>query len=262
MNKIPLSVVILTKNEEERIAECIKSVIDWADEVIVVDDESTDNTVKIAKELGVKVLIKKMDIEGRHRNWAYSQAKNEWILSLDADERITEELKKEVSQTITSNPEFNAFTIPRKNFVGDYWVKRGGWYPSPQIKLFRKKKFRWEEAEVHPRAYLEGKCGYLKKDLIHYSYKNWEDFLNKLNKQTTLEAIKWYKVFLKKPKKARYKMNLLHALWRTVDRFIRTFFIKKGYRDGFFGFMIAYMASLYQILSYAKYREILRRNKS
>lgn len=261
MSRIPLSVVILAKNEEERIEDCIKSVGEWVDEVIVIDDESIDNTPQLAKELGAKVFTRKMDIEGRHRNWAYSQAKNEWVLSLDADERLTEELKKEIELILTSSLEHNAFTIPRRNFIGDYWIRWGGLYPSAQLKLFRKDKFKWEEVEVHPRADLVGKCGHLKGDLIHYTYKDWASFLRKLNNQTTLEAKKWYKLSLTNPKKARYKMNLLHALWRTWDRFMRAFFSKRGYRDGFIGFMVAYFSSLYQIVSYAKYRDLVKKDE-
>lgn len=255
-SEVNISVVILAKNEETRIEDCIESVRFWAGEIIVVDDESTDNTVRIAESLGAKVLTKKMEIEGRHRNWAYAKANNQWVLSLDADERLTEGLKKEIESTVASNPGENAFTIPRKNFIGDYWMRWGGMYPSAQLKLFRKDKFKWEEAEVHPRAYLEGECGHLKGDLIHYTYKDWAAFLSKLNNQTTLEARKWHKLFFINPKKAAYKMNFIHALWRTGDRFVRAFFFKRGYRDGFNGFMAACFSSLYQIVSYAKYREL------
>ena len=258
MNKVPVSVVILAKNEEKRIPDCIKSVLGWADEIIVVDDESIDKTREIAENLDTKVFTKKMDIEGSHRNWAYSRAKHDWVLSIDADERPLEELKKEIGEVLSSNPPESAFTIPRRNFIGDYWIKGGGLYPSPQLKLFKRDRFKWEEVEVHPRAFLEGLCGHLKNDLIHYTYRDWGDFLAKLNRQTTLEARKWYKLSLENPKKARYKMNIPHALWRTLDRFIRTFFGKKGYRDGFVGFMVAYFASLYQIISFAKYRKMER----
>ena len=260
MANIPLSVVILTKNEESRIGECIKSVAGWADEIIIVDDESQDNTREIAEKLGAKVFVRKMDIEGKHRNWGYAKAKNDWIFSVDADERVTKELKEEIVEVLGANPSFNAFTVPRRNYIGDYWIRWGGLYPSPQIKLLRRDKFRWEEVEVHPRAFLEGECGHLKGDLIHYTYRGWEDYLRKLNKQTTWEALKWYKLSLENPKKARYKMNTFHALWRTMDRFIRAFLVKKGYRDGFTGFMIAYFSSLYQIISYAKYRELEKDN--
>ncbi len=256
MSKAEVSVVIITKNEEERITDCIKSVDGWADEILVVDDESTDKTQHIAQELGAKVLVKKMEIEGKHRNWSYQQAKNQWVLSLDADERVTEKLKEEISKVLASGTDCVSFSIPRKNHIGDYWIRWGGQYPSRQIKLIKKDKFKWEEVEVHPRAFGEGKNGELCGDIIHYTYRDWGDFLNKLNNQTILEARKWYNYSFENPKKARYKMNVIHALWRVFDRFMRTYLRKKGYRDGFIGFMVAYLSSFYQILSYAKYKEL------
>lgn len=259
MERVLISAVILTKNEEARISDCIKSVLGWASEVIVVDDESMDRTREIAKSLGAKVLERKMDIEGKQRNWAYSQARNEWVLSLDADERLTEALKKEIEENLSkSDSETSVFIIPRKNFIGDYWIRGGGLYPAAQMKLFKKDKFKWEEVEVHPRSImLGGTRSFLKHDLLHYTYKDWGDFLNKLNRQTTQEARKWYNLSLVEPKKASYKMNLVHMLWRCTDRFVRAFFAKKGYQDGFIGFMIAYFSSLYQIVSFAKYRELI-----
>jgi len=135
MSKIPLSIVILAKNEEKRIEDCIKSVREWANEVIVVDDESTDNTPRLAKELGAKVLVQRMDVEGKHRNWAYSKANNEWVLSLDADERLTEELKVEIEVILAAIPKQNAFTIPRRNFIGDYWIRWGGDVSFSSVKI-------------------------------------------------------------------------------------------------------------------------------
>ena len=248
---LPLTVVILTKNEENNIRACLSSVSNWADEIILVDDESTDKTREIATELGAKVFVRPMDIEGRHRNWAYQQAKNSWVLSLDADERLTPELKDEIEQVLRDPSGFVGFTIPRRNYIGDYWVKYGGWYPSPQLKLLRRDKFRWEEVQVHPRAFLEGECGHLKSDLIHYSYKDISDFLQKLNRQTSLEVEKW--IYQNK------KMKTVRFIWRTIDRFFRSYIKKKGFRDGFYGFIVAYFASLYQFLSLLKYREIKRR---
>ncbi|MDD5069843.1 MAG: glycosyltransferase family 2 protein [Candidatus Omnitrophica bacterium] len=261
METANFSVVIIAKNEAARIEDCINSCLVWADEIIVVDDESTDDTVKISKRLGARVLTHRMDVEGLHRNWANAQSNNDWVLSLDADERLTKELKAEINETLSANPKENAFTIPRRNFIGDYWLRWGGQYPAAQIKLFRKSKFKWEEAEVHPRALLDGECGHLTKDIIHYTYRNWGDFLKKLNNQTTLEAVKWHKLYLADPKKANYKMNFVHALWRTIDRFFRVFIGKRGYKDGFTGFMIAYFSSVYQMVSYAKYKEINRSDK-
>ena len=118
MSRIPVTVVVITKNEERNIETCLKSVVGWADEIIVVDDESSDNTVKLAQGFNAKVFHRKMDIEGRHRNWAYTQAKNEWILSLDADEALTDELKQEVDATLSNSPAFNGYSIPRRNYIG------------------------------------------------------------------------------------------------------------------------------------------------
>lgn len=246
---INLSVVILTKNEERNIKDCLDSVSDWADEIIIVDDESTDNTVNIARHYTNTIIIKKMDIEGRHRNFAYSQAKNLWVLSLDADERVTDGLKKEIKEILSKPTKYNGFTIPRRNYIGDYWVKYGGWYPSPQLRLFRKDKFRYEEVNVHPRAFMDEPCGHLRSDIIHYSYRNLEDFLSKLNNQTTREAQKWFNQ--NKP------MRLGRFIWRTIDRFMRTYIGRKGYKDGFLGFTVAFNAGLYQFISYLKYRELI-----
>lgn len=247
---VNLSAVILTKNEERNIRECLESVAAWAREIVIIDDESTDNTLQIAGEYPVKIIKRKMDIEGRHRNFAYSCAACAWILSLDADERLTRELKSEIEDVLAKETKYNGFTIPRRNYIGNYWVKYGGWYPAPQLKLFRKDKFRYEEVGVHPRAFMPEPCGHLKSDIIHYSYRNIEDFLNKLNNQTTREAQKWF---------AQGKpMRLGRFIWRSYDRFMRAYFGRKGYRDGFWGFLVAFFAGFYQTLSYLKYRELSR----
>lgn len=250
-DKVPVSVVVLTKNEQGRIAKCLDSV-KWADEIIVVDDESTDETVKIAKQYTNRIFIKKMDVEGKHRNWAYALAKNQWVLSLDADEIATSELKDEIKTALKNDPKENGFTIPRRNYIGDYWVKYGGWYPSPQLKFFRKDKFLYEEVSVHPRAFMDDPCGHFKSDIVHYSYRDLEDFLGKLNNQTTREAQKWFNQ--NKP------MRFGRFLWRTIDRFCRTYIGNKGYKDGSMGFTVAYFAGLYQFISYLKYRELVRKN--
>lgn len=253
MDKVKISVVVLTKNEQANIAECLSSVKDWADEIIVVDDESSDNTISIAKGFNAVVLERKMDVEGRHRNWAYAQAGNLWVLSLDADERATKELRDEIRDILSKPVICNGFTIPRRNYIGQYWVRYGGWYPSPQLKLFRKDKFRYEEVQVHPRAFMDDPCGHLKSDIIHFSYKNIEDFISKLNKQTTWEANKWFEQ--NKP------MRLGKFLWRTGDRFARSYIRKRGYKDGFYGFIVAFLAGFYQTLSYLKYVEISAKKK-
>ena len=248
---VNLSVVVLTKNEEACIAECLESV-KWADEIIVVDDESTDKTLEIVKKFSAKVFSRKMDVEGKHRNWAYAQARNLWVLSLDADEKVTPELKSELEKAVTSK-EFAAFDIPLRNYISNYWVRYGGWYPASKLRLFRKDKFKYEEVEVHPRVFLEGACGHLKADIIHKGYPDLEHFLNSVNRQSTLEARKWINT--------GRKMTLGHMIWRAVDRFFRRYLRKKAYKDGMYGFIIAFFDTFYQIISYAKYREMLNKEK-
>ena len=242
---VPLSVVILAKNEAQRIADCIRSV-QWADDILVVDDESTDGTVPLAESLGARVLRRAMDVEGRHRNWAATQAKHDWILSLDADERVTPALAEEIQALFHAPPRYSTYAIPRRNYIGDRWIRHGGWYPSAQLKLFKRSIFRWEETTVHPRAFAEGPCGQLTHDLIHYSYRDLKDFMAKQDRHTTLEAEKWIR--------DGRGMTAGKALWRTVDRFIRSYVLKRGFFDGKMGFFVAWMGGQYQWASYLKYR--------
>ena len=245
-NPVPLTVVILTKNEEKRLPDCLESVR-FAEEILVIDDESTDRTEEVALRSGAKVLHRKMDIEGKHRNWAAQQAKHDWILSVDADERVTPELAAEITALFSGDPPFKGYSFPRRNFIGKRWLRHGGWYPSAQVKLYNKTLFKWEEATVHCRAITDQPSGGLKSDLIHYSYRDLGDFIGKLNRQTTLEAQKWLK--------DGRKMSRGKALWRTIDRFWRAYVGKKGYKDGWIGFTAAVLAGLYQFVSYAKYWE-------
>lgn len=252
MNKIPVSVVVIVKNEERRLAACLDSV-KWADDIVIVDDMSTDRTVEIARSYTDRIFQRKMEIEGVHRNYAYSQAKNEWVLSLDADELVSPELKEEVARVVSGDSGsegsgYVVFAIPLRNYIGDYWVRWGGWYPAYKDRLFKKERFKYEEVAVHPRVIYEGKCGRLKGDIIHYSYADFTELIDSLNGQTSKEAEKWLA--------AGRKMTLWTALWRTFDRFYRSYIVNKGYRDGVVGLMVAVNGAFYQILSYAKYWEL------
>jgi len=243
---------VITKNEEMNIARCLESA-SFADEVIVVDDNSSDNTLNIAKKFTDKVYSRKMDIEGRHRNYAYSLAKNEWVLSLDADETISKELEAELRELFKPNIEHAAFTIPIKTYIGDHWIKYGGWYPAGKVRLFRKDKFKYEETGVHPRVFIDGSCGHLKGDIVHYSYNDFHDFFASLNNQTTQEARKWFN--------EKRKIGFLKMMRKFYDRFLKSYFLKKGYKDGLTGFAVAYGGGLYQLMSYVKYREMIENEK-
>ncbi len=252
MDKAPVSVVIIAKNEEKRLEDCLKSA-SWAREIIVLDDMSTDRTAEIARRYTDKVYQRSMDIEGRHRNFAYSLGAQNWVLSLDADERVTPELADEISR-ITSSPSNShiCYAIPIKTFIGSQWIRGAGYYPAAKTRLFQKGKFKYEEARVHPRVIYEGTCGQLKGDILHYSCQNLEQWIGKFNRETTLEADKWIT--------DGRKVSLLSILRKMVDRFLKNYFLKEGWKFGFWGFLMSVFHGLYQLFTYAKYREIKKRN--
>jgi len=253
MEKIPVSVVVITRNEEENITRCLQSVSSWADEIVVVDDNSTDKTVEIARRFTDKVFSRKMDVEGAHRNYAYSLARNGWVLSLDADEMASDELGSQLRELFKGPMNDKAYTIPIKTYIGERWIKYAGWYPAPKVRLFDKKSFRYDEVEVHPRVFIDGTCGHLKKDIVHYSYRNYHDFFESLNNQTTLEAKKWFN--------EKRKINFLKMYRKALSRFIKAYIQKKGFMDGLLGFAVSYAGGLYQFMSYVKYQEMVENQK-
>lgn len=245
--KFALSVAVIAKNEEKRLDDCLKSVA-WANDIVVIDDMSTDRTVEIAEKYTTNIKQRKMDVEGTHRNYAYSQAENQWVMSLDADERVTPELAEEIKRVLGSDKgEYNAYAIPIKTYMGNRWIKGAGYYPARKVRIFRKDKFRYEDSGVHPRIFLEGKCGELNGDILHYSWNNLSEFLTKINRETTLEAEKWLQ--------DGRKVTFWNIFRKTIDRFLKNYFLKKGYKDGFYGFLFSYFHSYYQLMSYAKYYE-------
>lgn len=249
--KAPVSVVIIAKNEEDRLDECLQSA-SWARELVVVDDMSTDRTLEIARRYTDKVFQRKMDIEGRHRNYAYSLATQDWVLSLDADERVSPELAEEIRSIASAKDNHTVcYAIPIKTYIGKTWIQGAGYYPAAKARLFRKGRFRYEEARVHPRVIYEGACGQLKGDILHYSCENLEKWITKFNRETTLEADKWIR--------DGRKVSLPSILRKTVDRFLKNYFLKQGWRHGFPGFLMSCFHGLYQLLSYAKYREMKKR---
>ncbi|MBI3601333.1 MAG: glycosyltransferase family 2 protein [Candidatus Omnitrophica bacterium] len=250
---LPLSIIIIAKNEQERIKDCLESVHGWANEIIVVDDHSTDQTRSMAAAYTDKIFQRAMDLEGRQRNFAVSHASNDWVMMLDCDERPTPELKGEIEDLLGHPPEkIVAFWIPQICFLGDVHIKYGGW-SNPHIRLYHKKYVTWSEAAcdvVHPGVRVAPGYGgaNLKQALIHYNYKNVEDVIRKTNRLTTLEAIKWHL--------DGRKMTQGRAMWRTVDRFFRRYVGRKGYKDGYYGLVLAVFSAVYEFAAYSKYKEI------
>lgn len=251
--KVPLTVLIIAKNEEKRIEDCLKSVHEWAEEILVLDDMSTDATAEIARRYGAKVIQRAMDYEGRHRNFGASSATQPWILSLDADERATPELARDIAEVIPANPGGHVcYSIPLRNYLGDLWLKGAGYYPAAKSKLYKKGEYTYDEtARVHPRVFYKGTAGPLKGEIIHLSFENLEHWLRKFNRETSLEAEKWVR-------DAR-KVRLFTILRKSVDRFLKNYLFKKGWTMGFYGFLMSLFHGLYQLVAYAKFLEISKK---
>jgi len=248
MEKAPVSVVVIAKNEEKRLADCLQSA-SFAQEIVVLDDDSTDRTVAIAKQFGAKVSQRTMDIEGRHRNYAYSLATQPWVFSLDADERITPELAEEIRRVAQApNDRNTCYCMPVKTFIGSDWIKGGGYYPALKTRLFKRGQFQYEEARVHPKMIYQGTCGRLQGDILHYSSPNWDVWFAKFNRETALEAEKWVK--------DGRKMGPWRVFRKACSRFLKYYFQRDGITTGYTGFLMSFLHSAYQIITYAKYREL------
>ena len=224
-----LSVIIIAKNESENIADCIKSA-NFADEVVVLDSGSSDNTNAIARKLGAKVFNKPWKGYGQHKNLAIQLAKHEWIFSLDADERITPALKKEIIKTINQS-HLNVYDVPRRSLFVSRFINYSGWQPDRTKRLFKKGSARFSEHQVHEHLITQHEIGHLTEPLIHYSYRDFETVLKKINVYSSLGASD----LKNKGKKGSLKKALFHAFWA----FIRTYFLRLGFLDGREGLMLA-----------------------
>ena len=245
----------MVKDEEKNIVDCLKTV-EWADEIVLLDGFSKDKTVELAKRFNARIHQRDMDIEGRHRNHLYSLCSNEWVLSLDADERVTPELKDEITAKLEeekSRPVHSAYSIPIRSYIGEEWVKHAGWYPAPKVRLFRKGRFRYDETEVHPRVFIDGTSGFLKGDIIHYAYDTVGDLFRNVNEQTTLEAKKWFR--------EGKRFSYFTMFRTTIDRFLRKYFYKGGIKGGFLGYILSVADSMYQFETYTKLWELYRKKK-
>lgn len=245
-----IAAVIIAYNEEKNIKKCLESV-KWADEIIVVDSFSTDKTFSISKKYADKVFNIKWMGFSKTKNFGISKARSEWILSLDADEIVSENLKKEILKTVKST-DLNGFFIPRKPFFMNRFIKHCGWYPSCQLRLFKKTKGKFDESKmVHENVKITGKAGYLKNDLLHYPYENIGKYFDHLNRYTNLAA----ESMRLKNKKAGFLNLIFHPFFT----FFKMYFIKLGVLDGLAGFTVCVLSSFYNFVKYAKLWELRRR---
>ena len=239
-----LSVTIITYNEEKNIVAALES-IKWANEIIVVDSNSTDNTIKLAKQFTDKVIIRSWPGYAAQKQFATEQATSEWILSIDADEQVTIELAKEIQKVISdSNNTYDGFYLSRQNYYLNKAIYHSGWSPDYQLRLYRRGKGFWQGDFVHESVKVNGNVGKLKAKLSHYSIQSLAAHHNRLNSYTTLAA----NDLVSRSK----KVSSLDLLLRPIIAAFRSYFWRLGFLDGFAGIIIAYFAAYYVFLKYAK----------
>ncbi|MCH7761307.1 glycosyltransferase family 2 protein [candidate division TA06 bacterium] len=248
-----LSVVVLTHNEEKNIEECLRSV-EWADEIIIVDSNSTDGTTEVARRWTEKIYQRKWEGFGPLKNFGIEKAMGDWILSLDADERVTEELKREIQEVLQNKNPIQGYYLPRRAFFLGRPIRAGGWYPGYVLRLFQREKGRFNHSLVHEALQVKGKVGYLKEELLHYTDTDLHHYLEKLQQYTSLAAEELYE--------RGVRSNLPRLLLRPPYFFFRMFIIRRGFLDGFHGFILAVLSAFYVFVKYAKLWEKERNQKS
>ncbi len=239
-----ISVIIITRNEEFNIEDCLKSV-DWADEIIIVDSGSDDGTVKIAANYTSKIFAKKWEGYSKQKQYALSLAENEWVLSLDADERISPLLRDEILKGLDKS--YDGFYISRKNYFLGRHISGCGWDNDYQLRLFKKSRTSITDSLVHEAFVVEGKTGRLQNRMDHYSYRTLKDAIAKMNNYSTLEANQKYK-----NKNVTPADFILHP----AAAFIQYFFIRKGYKDGKYGLMVSLLHAMTNMQIYMKIWEL------
>lgn len=244
--KIPLSVAIITKNEEDRLHDCLKS-ISFVDDIVVVDSGSTDRTVDIAREFGCSVFVEEWKGFGLQKNSAVQKCKNKWILILDADERIPDETRLKIIE-ILRNPSADAYTFPRKNFFNGKWIKHGGWWPDEVTRLFKKDKGIVSNRNVHEAVKVNGVVKRLQTPIHHYPIRNMEDILRKINAYSSLGA--------KDLHEAKQSSSITKAVVHSLSAFVKTYFLKLGILDGKEGLIIAFSSTVNTFYKHVKLMEL------
>lgn len=247
---VPLAAVILTKNEEYHIADCIKSVA-WADQVIVFDSFSDDRTVEMARQMGALVVQHPFHDYGQQRNAALEAVEAAWVLFVDADERVTPELAAEIRQAMARD-DVDGWWIPRHNYIFGAVVLHAGWYPDYQMRLLRRVKARYDSTrEVHELVMLDGQDGYLENVLIHHNYDSLRQFSAKQEKYTAYDAKILFDQGVR-PKPQNYFLQPLRQFkWRYLEL--------KGYRAGWRGLLLSLLMAYYNFLMYLRLRGLWQR---
>lgn len=249
--KIKLSVVLATYNEERNIVRCLDAVRRLADEIIIVDGKSADNTVKLAKKYGAKTILVDNDPVHFHtqKKMAIDTAKGEWILQLDADECLTPELIREISYHVDHKSEENGFWIPRSNYFLGKFLTKGGQYPDYTMRLYKRGKGNLPAKDVHEQAKVLPPVGFLKNPMQHYGTPDFENYLTRNNKYTSLMA----EQLAEQGVPINFFSAVNYLLLKPIWEFVWIYFRHRGYVDGFPGFVFALFSGLRFGIAYIKY---------
>jgi len=238
-----ISAVIITYNEERNIQRCLEG-LRWADEIVVVDSFSQDRTKEIASSFTDKIFDLEWQGFGKQKEFARTKATCDWVLSIDADEVVSEKLQKEIQDAINRNDSPDGYYIPRlSNFLGR-WMRHSGWYPDYVLRLFKKDRARFDDSLVHEKLILEGKAGFLKNEILHYTDPDITHYLSKMDRYTTLSAQELLA--------ERKNITLFDLLFRPVAIFFKMYLFKSGFLDGWQGFVLACLSSFHVFVKYAK----------
>ena len=250
---IKLSAVIITLNEEKNIARCIDSLKSVADEILVVDSLSTDATRAICEKKGVRFIEQKFLGYVEQKNFALKLATYDHVISLDADEALDETLQNEIIK-LKENYVFDGYKFNRLTMYNGFWVRHCGWYPDVKVRIVKKEKANWVGNNPHDALEIQGTVGYVRGDLLHYSYDSISAHILQTNKFSTIEA----QSLFNKGKRA----TIMKMVTRPPFQFFKDYILRKGFLDGHYGFIICFINSLYVLLKYAKMMDMQLNKKT
>jgi glycosyltransferase involved in cell wall biosynthesis len=241
---VKISATIITRNEQDNLPRALKSLGCCCDEIVIVDSGSTDSTVEVARRLGARVIEREWTGYANQKNFAAGAAGHDWILALDADEALSEELQREIDQLKQQNAGPDGYDFPRLAQYRGKWIRHSGWYPDRKVRLYDRRKGRWVGDYVHESVRVEGRVGQLQGDLLHYTCPTFSRHVETVNRYTTLAA----QEMAAQGRHVSLPSLLLAPPWA----FVRSYLVQRGFLDGREGFLIAAMAAFYVFAKYAK----------
>ena len=251
-NDYSITLCVIVKNEEKKLPRLLSSINDMVNRIIVMDTGSVDNTINIAEQYGADMISYSWNNNfGDAKNAVIKQVCTEWVLILDADEVVTEQLKKEIKNIVSSDSRCSGYFFPRKNYYLGKWLKYGGQYPDYQLKLFKNGKGHYA-GSVHEKVIVDGEIGYLENPLEHYPYNNVDEYLKKIILYTTLEA----NILYEKNISITFFNSFKYLFWIPIIRFSRRYILKGGFLDGISGLFACLGDSLGFFIRYIKLRNM------